>query len=402
MAVLLNTSMMGIVFARFSSPMHRSQNIKFSQKMAFHDVHGTRRLSCRVANLKCHGMLQPRIHLILTSLHLTKLRQLRQTIPASSLTGVQNVDVSSRPNSPQISGDERTTAHAPDPTPFPSSPHPNPTTSPTPHRFSSSFLPSNPTPTVASTSTAVQRLPLADWEATSLFLSLGLPAVVSHDIDASSPLYGLSQADLLRGDFEVLVILEGVDPATSHMVQARAAYTAADIEFGRTFAGIVSFVRSARVFSQSTTAGGGGTASEAAEKRGGSDTGAGGGQKEHGDGPENATSRIVRGGPTKFSEPTLDFDRFDVTEEAVTTPMEEPVTAYPPSWARSRPSPRPLPKFVSSVPPPPPTTTTTTVAVAVSPMAQVGLGSLLPDRSSVAHPGVPRSSSVDDDLDMMT
>ena len=63
-AVLINTSMMGVVFARFSSPMHRSQTIKFSSSLTMHASGGRMCLSCRVANLKAHGILNPQIRMV--------------------------------------------------------------------------------------------------------------------------------------------------------------------------------------------------------------------------------------------------------------------------------------------------------------------------------------------------
>lgn len=62
--VLLNTFLMGVIFARFSSPMHRTQVIQFSRGLAMH-VHGDRMcLSCRVANLKAHGMMNPHVRMV--------------------------------------------------------------------------------------------------------------------------------------------------------------------------------------------------------------------------------------------------------------------------------------------------------------------------------------------------
>ncbi|KAG0566228.1 hypothetical protein KC19_7G047600 [Ceratodon purpureus] len=58
---------------------------------------------------------------------------------------------------------------------------------------------------------------------------LGLPCAVKHPITSTSPLYGLSIAELEDADCELLVLLEGVDASTSCKLQARHSYLPKDI-----------------------------------------------------------------------------------------------------------------------------------------------------------------------------
>lgn len=58
---------------------------------------------------------------------------------------------------------------------------------------------------------------------------LGLPCSVKHPITSTSPLYGLSIAELENADCELLVLLEGVDASTSCKLQARHSYLPKDI-----------------------------------------------------------------------------------------------------------------------------------------------------------------------------
>ncbi|XP_078405255.1 ATP-sensitive inward rectifier potassium channel 11-like [Cetorhinus maximus] len=66
------------------------------------------------------------------------------------------------------------------------------------------------------------------------------PLIIAHVIGQGSPLYPLSAADLHRGDFEVIVILEGVVETTGITTQARTSYLAEEILWGRRFVPVVS------------------------------------------------------------------------------------------------------------------------------------------------------------------
>jgi hypothetical protein len=59
---------------------------------------------------------------------------------------------------------------------------------------------------------------------------LGLPCTVKHPITTTSPLYGLTLADLEDADMEILVLLEGVDASTSSKLQARHSYRPSEMQ----------------------------------------------------------------------------------------------------------------------------------------------------------------------------
>ncbi|KAK7865562.1 hypothetical protein R5R35_010099 [Gryllus longicercus] len=71
------------------------------------------------------------------------------------------------------------------------------------------------------------------------------PVTVVHRINAASPLYRTSAADLLereRGDrFELVVILEGTIESTGQTTQARSSYLPAEIMWGHRFEPVVSY-----------------------------------------------------------------------------------------------------------------------------------------------------------------
>jgi inward rectifier potassium channel len=62
---------------------------------------------------------------------------------------------------------------------------------------------------------------------------------VMHPIDESSPLYGLSQQDLLDRDVTIMAIVEGHDETTGQSVRARKTYATEDIRFGHRYADIL-------------------------------------------------------------------------------------------------------------------------------------------------------------------
>lgn len=66
------------------------------------------------------------------------------------------------------------------------------------------------------------------------------PAVVRHQIDQTSPLYGLSLAAIQQEDLEVVVVLEGVVEATGLTLQALWSYTNEEMVRGQRLRSIVS------------------------------------------------------------------------------------------------------------------------------------------------------------------
>ncbi|XP_059194999.1 ATP-sensitive inward rectifier potassium channel 12-like [Centropristis striata] len=70
-------------------------------------------------------------------------------------------------------------------------------------------------------------------------LFLVSPLVVVHEINKNSPLFNLSRANLLKEDFEIVVILEGMVEATAMTTQARSSYLAKEILWGHRFEPVV-------------------------------------------------------------------------------------------------------------------------------------------------------------------
>jgi len=65
---------------------------------------------------------------------------------------------------------------------------------------------------------------------------------VVHPISAASPMWGLSHADLIGADAELLVLLIGTDETVSQSVHSRSSYQAEEIVWGAKFANM--FMRS--------------------------------------------------------------------------------------------------------------------------------------------------------------
>lgn len=59
---------------------------------------------------------------------------------------------------------------------------------------------------------------------------------VVHPIDEKSPLHGMSEADFLAADSEILVLLSGFDESYSQTVHARSSYRAEEVVWGVRFA----------------------------------------------------------------------------------------------------------------------------------------------------------------------
>ncbi|CAG9584733.1 unnamed protein product [Danaus chrysippus] len=69
------------------------------------------------------------------------------------------------------------------------------------------------------------------------------PITMVHRINASSPFYGVSAADVLQEKFEIVVILEGTIESTGQTTQARSSYTTSEIMWGHRFVPLVSYNR---------------------------------------------------------------------------------------------------------------------------------------------------------------
>ncbi|XP_056266608.1 LOW QUALITY PROTEIN: G protein-activated inward rectifier potassium channel 3-like [Pseudoliparis swirei] len=66
-------------------------------------------------------------------------------------------------------------------------------------------------------------------------LFLVSPLVISHEIDSQSPFWDMSQVQLEKEDFEIVVILEGMVEATGMTCQARSSYLAEEVMWGYRF-----------------------------------------------------------------------------------------------------------------------------------------------------------------------
>ncbi|KAK5860371.1 hypothetical protein PBY51_021855 [Eleginops maclovinus] len=66
-------------------------------------------------------------------------------------------------------------------------------------------------------------------------LFLVSPLVISHEIDSHSPFWDMSQSQLEKEDFEIVVILEGMVEATGMTCQARSSYLAEEVMWGHRF-----------------------------------------------------------------------------------------------------------------------------------------------------------------------
>lgn len=69
------------------------------------------------------------------------------------------------------------------------------------------------------------------------------PITMVHRINAESPFYGVSAADVLQEKFEIVVILEGTIESTGQTTQARSSYTSSEIMWGHRFLQLVTYNR---------------------------------------------------------------------------------------------------------------------------------------------------------------
>lgn len=69
------------------------------------------------------------------------------------------------------------------------------------------------------------------------------PITMVHRINADSPFYGVSAADVLQERFEIVVVLEGTIESTGQTTQARSSYTTSEIMWGHRFVPLVTYNR---------------------------------------------------------------------------------------------------------------------------------------------------------------
>lgn len=72
-------------------------------------------------------------------------------------------------------------------------------------------------------------------------LMLMWPTLVTHKIDEKSPLYNMSATDIERGNFEIIVMLEGGVESTGLAAQARTSYLPSEILWGHRFQSTISY-----------------------------------------------------------------------------------------------------------------------------------------------------------------
>lgn len=88
-SLLTDYSMLGIVFTRFANPSSRTSTIRFSKRMAMTHHDGVWRLTFRVANIRKHQILRPKIRILLLRFNSTHPEAddagyLHQELPLSS------------------------------------------------------------------------------------------------------------------------------------------------------------------------------------------------------------------------------------------------------------------------------------------------------------------------------
>ncbi|GBP59975.1 ATP-sensitive inward rectifier potassium channel 12 [Eumeta japonica] len=69
------------------------------------------------------------------------------------------------------------------------------------------------------------------------------PITMVHRINAESPFYAVSAADVLQERFEIVVILEGTIESTGQTTQARSSYTTSEILWGHRYVPLVTYNR---------------------------------------------------------------------------------------------------------------------------------------------------------------
>lgn len=86
-----------------------------------------------------------------------------------------------------------------------------------------------------------RNLPVShDFADTDDFIYLFVPVTVCHIIDEDSPFFSYTPDELLRHDFEIIVILEGIVEPTGMTMQARTSYLPDEINWGQVFVPVVT------------------------------------------------------------------------------------------------------------------------------------------------------------------
>ncbi|KAJ9595459.1 hypothetical protein L9F63_013370 [Diploptera punctata] len=75
----------------------------------------------------------------------------------------------------------------------------------------------------------------------SNFFCLLWPEIVVHKINKKSPFYKMCAEDVIRGNFEIVIIMEGTIESTDQRVQARTSYLPNEILWGHRFEPVVSY-----------------------------------------------------------------------------------------------------------------------------------------------------------------
>ncbi|KAF1320512.1 Inward rectifier potassium channel 4, partial [Globisporangium splendens] len=70
---------------------------------------------------------------------------------------------------------------------------------------------------------------------TNSFIALRLEAELAHQIDETSPFFGLSQSDIYRSDFVLILMMSGVDQNLHDMIHKQYEYNYATMQWGATF-----------------------------------------------------------------------------------------------------------------------------------------------------------------------
>eukprot|EP00887_Chlorella_sp_A99_P001013 scaffold5.g1013.t1 len=78
-------------------------------------------------------------------------------------------------------------------------------------------------------------------------LWLGVPSIMAHTIDHSSPLYTMTREQLASLDAEIVVLLDGIDESTATTIQARHSYFPSDIKWQARFEPVLSRFPSGRM-----------------------------------------------------------------------------------------------------------------------------------------------------------
>lgn len=68
-------------------------------------------------------------------------------------------------------------------------------------------------------------------------LYAGFPCSITHVIDQKSPLFGLSLEEMQERRVEIIALIEGIDPGTSHVTRATNTYKIEDFLVNRVFSG---------------------------------------------------------------------------------------------------------------------------------------------------------------------